>query len=55
MNKRNLILALLAMFVLGWVLVKCLATAWIGMKLLPFAGLLLAFVVVGWLWGKFTK
>jgi hypothetical protein len=55
MSKRNIALAILAILFLGWVLVKGLATAWVGMKLLPFVGILFFFVVIAWLWGRFSR
>jgi hypothetical protein len=55
MNKRNLVLAIVAFIILGWVLFKGLATAWVALKLLPFVGILLAFVIVAWLWGRFSR
>lgn len=55
MSTRNLILSVLAIIILGWVLFKGLATAWVAMKLLPLVGILAAFVVIAWLWGRFSK
>lgn len=55
MSKRNIILSVLAIFILLWVLFKGLSTAWVAMKLLPLAGILLIFVVVAWLWGRFSR
>jgi len=51
----NRVIAIIAIVVLLLVLVKGLAFAWLGMRVLNFVFIILAFVVVGWLWGKFTK
>jgi uncharacterized membrane protein len=55
MSTRNLILAIIAIFFIGWILFKGLATAWVGLKLLPAVGIVFFILVVGWLWGRFTK
>ena len=55
MNTKTIIVSLIAIIILGWVLVKGLATAWVGLKLLPAVGIVLAFVVIGWLWGRLSK
>lgn len=55
MSKRNVVLSIVAIIILGYVLIKGLATAWVAMKLLPMVGILAAFLVVAWLWGRFSK
>ena len=55
MSTRNLILSILAFIILGYVLIKGLATAWMAVKLLPFICIIVVFVIVGWLWGRFSK
>lgn len=52
---RNAIIAIIAIILIGWVLLKCLATAWVGLKLLPAVAIVVAVLGIGWLWGKFTK
>lgn len=55
MSPRNIALSVLAVLILGWVLFKGLTTAWVALKLLPLVGILVAFVIVAWLWGRFSK
>jgi len=55
MSPRNITLSLFAVIILGWVLFKGLATAWVALKLLPLIGILVAFVVIAWLWGHYSK
>jgi len=52
---KTRIISIIAIIILLLVLVKGLAFAWLGMKVLNFAFIILAFVAVGYLWGKFTK
>ena len=46
---RNIILAVVAILVLGLVLLKGLAHAWMALGVLKFAFIILAFVAVGWI------
>jgi len=55
MSNKNIALSILALIVLGYVLIKGLATAWVAMKLLPLVCILIAFVGVAWLWGRLSK
>lgn len=55
MSIRNVILSVFAVLILLWVLFKGLATAWVGLKLLPAVAIVLAFVAVGWFWGRLSK
>jgi uncharacterized membrane protein len=55
MSKRNFALTILAVIALGWVLFKGLATAWVGMKLLPFVGILFFFILIAFFWGRFSR
>jgi len=51
----NRVIAIIAIIILLLVLVKGLAYAFLGMRLLNFVFIVLAFVGVGWLWGKLSK
>jgi len=55
MSNRNIALSLIAILLIGWVLLKCLATAWVGLKLLPAVALVAAVLGIGWVWGKMSK
>jgi len=52
MNKA---LTIVALIILALVLVKGLTYAWLGMRVLNFIFIILAFVAVGWVWGKLSK
>jgi hypothetical protein len=52
---RNIIIALLVCLVLVWVLFKGLAHAWMALGVLKFGFIILAFVAVGWIWGRLSK
>lgn len=51
----NRIIAIIAIIILLLVLVKGLAYAFLGTRLLNFVFIVLAVVGVGWLWGKLSK
>lgn len=54
MSVKNILLTIVAIAILLMALIKGLATAWFGMKLLPAVGILLIFMVVCWLWGRWS-
>lgn len=52
---NNYVISIIAIIILGFIAIKFLATAWVGLKLLPAVALVVLFLGVGWLWGKLTK
>jgi len=52
---RNLILALIAIILIIWILLKGLAHAWMALGVLKFGFIILGVLFVGWLWGHFTR
>jgi hypothetical protein len=55
MSARNISLSIVAISIIGWVLFKCLATAWVGLKLIPAVALVTTIFGIGWLWGRMSK
>ena len=55
MSTRNIALALLAIIALLWVLFKGIAHAWVALHFTGFLSILVAFVVIAWLWGRFSR
>jgi len=51
----NKVVGVIAIIFLLVILVKGLAIAWVGVKAMHLAIILVGFVAVGFLWGKFTK
>jgi len=45
----------LAVGVLALVLIKGLAKAWMALNVLKFGFIIVMFVIVAWLWGRFSK
>lgn len=52
---KNIIIAVAAICLLLWVLAKGLHHAWMAMHVPAFGFIIIAFVGIGWLWGRFTK
>jgi hypothetical protein len=55
MSTRNIALAVIALIALLWVLAHGLHHAWMGLRVPAFGFIILAFVAIGWLWGRFSK
>ena len=51
----NRVIAIIALVLLALVLTKGLAKAWMGIGIPAFMFIILAFVGIGWLWGKMSK
>jgi hypothetical protein len=55
MSVRNIAIALIAIIALLWVLFKGITHAWVAMHLTGFMFILAGFLVIAWLWGRFSK
>ena len=52
---RNALLAFIAAILIVWVLLHGLAHAWMALGVLKFGFIVVGVLVIGWLWGHFTR